>query len=178
MIQTLILIVSTLLVAATAANPLPGEPDGVDLYKKVDVEFIPGRKAVMTIYQDGAETEKITLSDYNDKDKLHALFIEKGFEKYNEEELAEIRRMKQEVEDAEDKKAIKRLRGNINQLTKPITGGKISSKMLRDLNVADKHMNKAQQKAAVKEKIKEMKQAREDFMMVGMPDDRPKESVQ
>mmetsp|Transcript_26468 Transcript_26468/g.40768 ORF Transcript_26468/g.40768 Transcript_26468/m.40768 type:complete len:133 (-) Transcript_26468:2361-2759(-) len=132
----------------------------------------------MTICQDGAETEKITLSDYNDKDKLHALFIEKGFEKYNEEELEEIRRMKQEVEDAEDKEAIKRLRGNINQLTKPITGGKISSKMLTDLNVAGKHMNKAQQKAAVKEKIKEMKQAREDFMMVGMPDDRPKESVQ
>ncbi|KAL7495198.1 hypothetical protein ACHAWT_003673, partial [Skeletonema menzelii] len=120
------------------------EPDGVDLYKKVDVEFIPGRKAVMTIYQDGVENEKITLSDYNDKEKLHALFIEKGFEKYDEEELAEIRKMKQEVEDANDKEAKKRLR--------------------------------AQQKAAVKEKIKEMKQARENYMMVGMPDDRPKES--
>ena len=141
----------------------------------MDVEFIPGRKAVMTIYQDGVENEKITLSDYNDKEKLHALFIEKGFEKYDEEELAEIRRMKQEVEDANDKEAKKRLRGNINQLTKPITGEKISSKMLRDLSVAG-NLNKAQQKAAVKEKIKEMKQARENYMMVGMPDDRPKES--
>mmetsp|Transcript_18255 Transcript_18255/g.29930 ORF Transcript_18255/g.29930 Transcript_18255/m.29930 type:complete len:132 (+) Transcript_18255:309-704(+) len=129
----------------------------------------------MTIYQDGVENEKITLSDYNDKEKLHALFIEKGFQKYDEEELAEIRQMKQEVEDANDKEAKKRLRGNINQLTKPITGGKISSKMLRDLSVAG-NLNKAQQKAAVKEKIKEMKQARENYMMVGMPDDRPKES--
>ena len=152
------------------------EPDGVDLYKKVDVEFIPGRKAVMTIYQDGKEKEKITLSDYNDKEKLHVLFIEKGFEKYNEEDLAEIRRMKQEVEDANVKEAKKRLRGNINQLTKPMTGGKISSKMLRDLNVAG-NLNRAQQKAAVKEKIKEMKQARENYMMVGMPDDRTKESA-
>ena len=83
--------------------------------------------------------------------------------------------MKQEVEDANDKEAKKRLRGNINQLTKPITGGKISSKMLRDLSVAG-NLNKAQQKAAVKEKIKEMKQARDNYMMVGMPDDRPKES--
>jgi len=199
MLQSLIIVVASLLVAATAGEPLQGvsaliqscggwalnklpelksflkEPDGVDLYKKVDVEFIPGRKAVMTIYQDGVENEKITLSDYNDKEKLHALFIEKGFQKYDEEELAEIRQMKQEVEDANDKEAKKRLRGNINQLTKPITGGKISSKMLRDLSVAG-NLNKAQQKAAVKEKIKEMKQARENYMMVGMPDDRPKES--
>lgn len=200
MLQTLIFVVTTLLVAANAADPLPGisaliqscggwalnklpelksflkEPDGVDLYKKVDVEFIPGRKAVMTIYQDGKEKEKITLSDYNDKEKLHALFVEKGFEKYNEEDLAEIRRMKQEVEDGNNKEAKKRLRGNINQLTKPMTGGKISSKMLRDLSVAG-NLNRAQQKAAVKEKIKEMKQARENYMMVGMPDDRTKESA-
>lgn len=150
------------------------EPDGVDLYKKVDVEFIPGRKAVMTIYQDGAEKEKITLSDYNDKEKLHELFIEKGFEKYDEEELAEIRRMKQEVEEANDKEAMNRLRGNINQLTKPMTGGKISTKMLKDYLSVAGNLNKAQQKAAVKEKIKELKQARDNYMMVGMPDERPK----
>ena len=194
-----VVVVATLsLVAATAADPLPGisaliqscggwalnklpelksflkEPDGVDLYKKVEVEFIPGRKAVMTIYQDGAEIEKITLSDYNDKEKLHELFIEKGFEKYNEEELAEIRKMKQEVEEANEKEATKRLRGNINQLTKPMTGGKISTKMLKDYLSVAGNLNKAQQKAAVKEKIKELKQARDNYMMIGMPDDRPK----
>ena len=127
----------------------------------------------MTIYQDGAEIEKITLSDYNDKEELHELFIEKGFEKYNEEELAEIRRMKQEVEEANDKEAMNRLRGNINQLTKPMTGGKLSTKMLEDLSVAG-NLNKAQKKAAVKEKIKELKEARDNYMMVGMPDERPK----
>jgi hypothetical protein len=144
----------------------------------VDVTFIPGRKAVMTIYKDGMEKEKITLSDYNDKEKLHALFLEKGFEKYSEEEIAEIRRMKQEVEDETVKERQKRLRGNINQLTKPMTGGKLSSKLMRDLNVDDKHISRAHQVAEVKKKIKEMKEARDNFMMVGMPDDRPKESSQ
>lgn len=128
----------------------------------------------MTIYKDGAERERITLSDYNDTEKLHALFIEKGFEKYSEEELAELRRMKQEVEEANDREAMKRLRGNINQLTKPMTGGKISREMLRDLNVLGKYHNKAKEKAEIKEKIKEMKDARDNYMMVGMPDDRPK----
>eukprot|EP00574_Skeletonema_japonicum_P006838 CAMPEP_0201718792 /NCGR_PEP_ID=MMETSP0593-20130828/4242_1 /ASSEMBLY_ACC=CAM_ASM_000672 /TAXON_ID=267983 /ORGANISM="Skeletonema japonicum, Strain CCMP2506" /LENGTH=133 /DNA_ID=CAMNT_0048209179 /DNA_START=295 /DNA_END=696 /DNA_ORIENTATION=- len=131
----------------------------------------------MTIYQDGVETEKVTLSDYNDEEKLHELFLGKGFEKFSEEELAEIRRLQQELVDATDKEAVKRLRGNINQLSKPLTGGKISSKMLKDLNVLGKYHNEAKEKAAVKEKIKEFKEARENYMMVGLPDDRPKESA-
>jgi len=201
MLQTVLFFVATLFITATAADPLPGvsaliescggwslnrlpelksflkEPDGVDLYKQVEVEFIPGRKAVMTIYQDGVETEKVTLSDYNDEEKLHELFLGKGFEKFSEEELAEIRRLQQELVDATDKEAVKRLRGNINQLSKPLTGGKISSKMLKDLNVLGKYHNEAKEKAAVKEKIKEFKEARENYMMVGLPDDRPKESA-
>ena len=109
MLQTLIFFVATLLAAATAADvPLRGvsaliqscggwalnklpqlksflkEPEGVDLYKQVEVEFIPGKKAILTVYKDGVEQEKITLSDYNDKEKLHALFMEKGFEKYSQ----------------------------------------------------------------------------------------------
>jgi hypothetical protein len=130
----------------------------------VEVEFIPGKKAILTVYKDGVEQEKITLSDYNDKEKLHALFMEKGFEKYIQTN---------EVEDDNVKERQKRLRGNINQLTKPMTGGHISNKMLRHLNVDDKLLSKAQQKAEVKKKIKEMKEARKNFMMVGMPDDRP-----
>jgi uncharacterized membrane protein (DUF106 family) len=129
----------------------------------------------MTIYNDGVEKEKITLSDYNDKEKLHALFSEKGFEKYSEEEIAEMRRSKQEVEVENVNEQQKRLRGNINQLTKPMTGGKISSKILRDLKVDDKFLSRTQQVAEVKKRIKEMKEARDNFMMVGMPDDRPKE---
>lgn len=44
---------------------------------------------MLTIYKGESkeEVEKITLSDYNDTDKLHKLFSEKGFVKYTEQEL-------------------------------------------------------------------------------------------
>lgn len=130
----------------------------------------------MTIYKDGKESERVTLSDYNDKEKLHELFREKGFEKYTEVELEEMRRLKKEEEEANEEEQQKSLRGNINQLTKPLTGGKLSSKMLRNLKADDKHISRAHQMADIKKKIKEMKKARDDFMMVGLPDDRPKAS--
>lgn len=69
------------------------EPNGVDLFKNVQVNFIPGRKAVLTIYKEGGEEEKITLSDYDDTDRLHTLFLEKGFEKYTEVEIDENRKL-------------------------------------------------------------------------------------
>ena len=194
MFRTLFLLAATLLVAATAADPFSGisaliescggwalnklpqlksflkEPDGVDLYKQVEVKFIPGRQAIMTIYKDGIEKEKVTLSDYDDKYLLHALFVEKGFEKYSDEELAEQRQTKQEEEEEIDEERQNRLRGNINQLTKPMTGGKISKKMLSLL--ADEKLSPAQQKVELKQKIKGLKVARDNYMMVGMPDDR------
>ncbi len=42
----------------------------------------------MTILKDGRELEKVTLSDYDDKEKLHHLFANKGFIKYTNEEVA------------------------------------------------------------------------------------------
>lgn len=57
------------------------------------MNFIHGKKAVLTIFKgEGSnreEIEKITLSDFNDTEKLHALFLEKGFKKYTHEEIAE-----------------------------------------------------------------------------------------
>ena len=47
--------------------PSPALTPGVDRYKDVEVNFISGRKAVLTIFEDGKEREKVTLSDYNDK---------------------------------------------------------------------------------------------------------------
>ncbi|KAL3807445.1 hypothetical protein ACHAXA_003974 [Cyclostephanos tholiformis] len=54
----------------------------------------------MTIFKDGKELEKVTLSDYDDKDKLHLLFAAKGFTKYTNEEVAVGRKLteKQEIE--------------------------------------------------------------------------------
>ena len=64
------------------------DPNGVDLYKNVEVNFITGRQAVLTILKDGRELEKVILSDYDDKEKLHHLFAIKGFIKYTHEEVA------------------------------------------------------------------------------------------
>jgi len=60
-------------------------------YKGVEVEFVKGKKAIMTIYDDGEEVESITLSDYSTKEAMHRLMEEKGFVK---KEPAEIEDMK------------------------------------------------------------------------------------
>ena len=63
---------------------------GAHSYKNVDIEFVSGKKAIMTIYKDGISVEEIHLHEYeefeNTAEKLHALFAEKGFERLTEEE--------------------------------------------------------------------------------------------
>ena len=59
----------------------------------MEVNFISGRQAVLTILKDGRELEKVILSDYDDKDKLHHLFAIKGFIKYTNEEVAARRKI-------------------------------------------------------------------------------------
>lgn len=65
-------------------------------YQGVEVQYVHGRTAVLTIYRDGEEQEQITLSDYKTKEEMHALMVEKGFVKKSEEEIAEMRRLAQE----------------------------------------------------------------------------------
>eukprot|EP00584_Thalassiosira_punctigera_P002325 CAMPEP_0172538236 /NCGR_PEP_ID=MMETSP1067-20121228/9667_1 /TAXON_ID=265564 ORGANISM="Thalassiosira punctigera, Strain Tpunct2005C2" /NCGR_SAMPLE_ID=MMETSP1067 /ASSEMBLY_ACC=CAM_ASM_000444 /LENGTH=176 /DNA_ID=CAMNT_0013323691 /DNA_START=152 /DNA_END=682 /DNA_ORIENTATION=+ len=87
-------------------------------YRNVEVKFIHGRKAIMTIWEAGydnggvdgdrerwEEVEKITLSDYKTKVEMHALFIEKGFQMKSEEELAawKIQKEKEAEEERERK---------------------------------------------------------------------------
>jgi len=84
-------------------------------YRNVQVKFPEGRKAfhlggkaIMTIYQsdDGeeggegwVEKEKIVLSDYETKEEMHALMVEKGFQLKTPEE---IEAMQQQMKDEED----------------------------------------------------------------------------
>ena len=107
----------------------------------MQVNFIPGKKAILTVYQDGVETEKITLSDYNDTKKLHDLFLAKGFVKYTEVELMEVRQraMKEKEENAE--------------------AGRMKTGFLRNVRTD------LQKKRELKEKIKKLKNARENYMM-------------
>jgi len=50
-------------------------------YEGIKVEWIRGKKPVLTIYEDGVQREEVQLENYDDVDRLHALFAEKGFQK-------------------------------------------------------------------------------------------------
>ena len=111
----------------------------------MEVNFISGRKAILTIYKDGAEQEKVTLSDYDDTDKLHSLFVEKGFEKYAEEEMVAQRKMKEAQQPPPAGGGGGGLR-NKNKNARP--GQPLSPKL---------------KKTEMKEKLRKLKEAREKF---------------
>lgn len=69
-------------------NFLKGDTGAVT-YRNVEIEFIRGKQANMSIMQDGQEIENIVLSEYDKEgeEAIHALFQEKGFEQLSEEEL-------------------------------------------------------------------------------------------
>jgi hypothetical protein len=86
--------------------------EGAVTYRNVEVEFIHGRKATMTIYNDGEEVDKFVLSEYESEgqEAMHKLFQEKGFEQLTGEELSlkiELRDEKQRKAD-EEKEALRR----------------------------------------------------------------------
>ena len=131
----------------------------MDMYKDVEVHFISGKKAVMTIYKDGKEQEKIILSDYDDKDKLHALFKEKGFVQYTDVEYKERRKMKEEEEK----------NNNVQQAsqTRAIRPTSVRGRPQPGANAAT--MNPKLTKREMKERLKQLKEARDNYMTVGQP---------
>ena len=48
-------------------------------YQGVNVTFVAGRTAVMTIYQDGVEQEQITLHTLETRADMHQMMKQKGF---------------------------------------------------------------------------------------------------
>ena len=69
-------------------------------YEGVTVEYIKGRKPVLTIYEDGTKREEVQLMQYTSVDQLHALFKEKGFHQNGGESGKQIA--------AESKKSVQR----------------------------------------------------------------------
>lgn len=63
--------------------------DGAVTYRNVEIEFIRGKKATMSIMEDGEEIENIALSDYDEEgeEAMHDLFKQKGFERMSPEEI-------------------------------------------------------------------------------------------
>jgi hypothetical protein len=67
-------------------------------YRNVEVEFVPGRQAKMTIYEDGViangEEAPIDMTLLVTKEDMHKLMVDKGFEKLTAAEL-EVRKLEQ-----------------------------------------------------------------------------------
>lgn len=123
------------------------EKDGVDQYKEVEVNFISGKKAVLTIFQNGKELEKITLSDYDDRNKLHQLFVEKGFAKFTNEEIARRREiMEQQSKVGEEF----------------VANSQSKEKSSRQIKI-EQRQQKMREKMRMRVKMRELKEARENF---------------
>jgi hypothetical protein len=61
-----------------------------EYYVGLEVEFRHGMDAVLTVFENGAERERVVLSDLPSKEEMHELLIEKGFERKSEEEVSRI----------------------------------------------------------------------------------------
>lgn len=85
---------------------------GAITYRNVEIEFIRGKKATMSIMDDGVEVENVILSDYEVEgaDAMHSLFKNSGFEQLSEEELQAKLDARDEIEkrEEEDKKERRR----------------------------------------------------------------------
>jgi hypothetical protein len=123
------------------------EKNGVDLYKEVEVNFISGREAVLTIFKDGKELEKVTMSDYDDRNKLHQLFVEKGFAKYTIEEIA----VRKEITEQQNMVGGKYVADTQSK--------KMSSRQIRLV----RRQQKAREKMRNRVRMRELKEARENF---------------
>eukprot|EP00592_Proboscia_alata_P004642 CAMPEP_0194371858 /NCGR_PEP_ID=MMETSP0174-20130528/20227_1 /TAXON_ID=216777 /ORGANISM="Proboscia alata, Strain PI-D3" /LENGTH=143 /DNA_ID=CAMNT_0039150097 /DNA_START=40 /DNA_END=471 /DNA_ORIENTATION=+ len=71
---------------------------GAEMYQNVEIEFIYGTAAVLTVFDDGVEVETIMLADYETRAELDALFKEKGFKLKTASEISEISNRKAEEE--------------------------------------------------------------------------------
>jgi len=73
-------------------------------YKGVEVEYIKGRSAILVIFHDGEVHDSVKLSDYKTKEEMHALMVEKGFERKSEDEIEAMKVEKRQLQKEEDLK--------------------------------------------------------------------------
>lgn len=68
-------------------------------YEGIKVRYVHGKTAVLTIYKNGVEQERVQLHQLDNKPKLHQLFQDKGFvRKANYQQELEERRVKAQQE--------------------------------------------------------------------------------
>jgi len=78
-------------------------------YRGVDVEYVRGKPAVLSVYADGELTEEVNLFDIATLDDLHKMMVEKGFELMPQEEFSAVKNRKlQEATEEEARKVAER----------------------------------------------------------------------
>ena len=66
-----------------------------EYYQNVQVEFIPKRPPILTIYSSGKEEVTVNLADYDTSlEDLHKLMQSKGFAKKSSDDIQEIKNSK------------------------------------------------------------------------------------
>ena len=74
-------------------------------YHDVEVKYIFGSKATLTIYdENGVEIEKVLLSPITTNKELHQLFREKGFQLKSKEEIEALKKRRQLEFEQEEKR--------------------------------------------------------------------------
>jgi hypothetical protein len=130
-------------------------------YQNVEIKYIHGRKAVLTIFHDGEEQEKIELSVLKKREEMHAMFLEKGFVLKSEEEIEAIRQQRErEIQEEKDLKEVKKLESDAKQFEKR------TARQIRELE-AERDGTKDPDKkrnieAAIEEKSQQMENRREE----------------
>lgn len=69
-------------------------------YEGVTVRYVPGRQAIMKIFDDGKEVEQVEMHSIPTKKDMHALMVSKGFQLKNK---MEVERIPKEHADTESK---------------------------------------------------------------------------
>jgi hypothetical protein len=85
----------------------------------VEVQFVAGRHAVLTIFEDGKEREQVTLSNIKTKTEMHTLMIQKGFERMSKEEIEamKVEVVKRQEEEKKELEDARELRGGVGRLS-------------------------------------------------------------
>ena len=72
-------------------------------YRNVELQFVKGKAAVLSIFSDGELKEEVDMHQYGTKEELHTMMVEKGFVRMPEDEVVAMKELKA-FEQAEDKK--------------------------------------------------------------------------
>ena len=70
-------------------------------YQGVEVQYVGGKPAILSIFLDGELQEEVNLFDINNKSELHSMMVEKGFVKKSDEEIEEMKKLKIKKRDEE-----------------------------------------------------------------------------